>query len=258
MKAIVLAAGYATRLRPLTDDLPKPLLPVGGRPMLDWIVERIEEVADVDGIHVVTNARYADDFTDWAKARAIHVHDDGTASNEDRLGAVGDLRFTVEEAGLQGDDLLVIAGDNLFDYSLARYVDWWHGKGMASAIAVRRIPDRELIKQYGVVTIEDDERITSIVEKPDDPQSDLAATATYLYHREHAALLPEYLDAGNSPDQPGRFPVWLVDTGRAPIYGYAFEGMWMDIGDREQLLEADNLLRAREGLPQRAEYSPEP
>jgi glucose-1-phosphate thymidylyltransferase len=253
MRAIILAAGYATRLRPLTDNFPKPLLPVGGRPMLDWIIERIEQVDEVDGIHVVTNARYADDFRRWAEGRDIRVHDDGTTSNEDRLGAVGDLRFTVEEGRLQGDHLLVIAGDNLFDYSLADYVDWWHGKGTASAIAVRRIPDRELIKQYGVVTIDGDERITSIVEKPDEPQSDLAATATYIYPREHAALLQEYLEGGNPADQPGRFPAWLVE--RAPIYGYAFPGLWMDIGDREQLLEADNLLRERSGLPQRAEYS---
>jgi glucose-1-phosphate thymidylyltransferase len=253
MKAIILAAGYATRLRPLTENLPKPLLPVGGRPMLDWILERIEEVEEIDGIHVVTNASYVGDFERWADGRGIHVHDDGTTSNEDRLGAVGDLRFTVEAAGLHGEHLIVIAGDNLFDYSLARYVDWWHGKGTASAIAVRRIPDRDLIKQYGVITVDDDERITSIVEKPDDPRSDLAATATYIYHREHAALLQEYLDGGNPPDQPGRFPAWLVD--RAPIYGYTFPGLWMDIGDREQLLEADNLLRERRGLPQRAEYS---
>jgi len=255
VKAIILAAGYATRLRPLTDNFPKPLLPVGGRPMLDWIVERVQEVEEIDGIHVVTNARYAGDFERWAEGRGIHVHDDGTTSNEDRLGAVGDMRFTVEDAGLQGEHLIVIAGDNLFDYSLANYVEWWHDKGTASAIAVRRIPDRELIKQYGVITVDDDERITSIVEKPEEPKSDLAATATYIYHREHAALLQEYLDGGNPPDQPGRFPAWLVD--RAPIYGYAFPGLWMDIGDREQLLEADNLLRESGGLPQRTEYSPD-
>jgi glucose-1-phosphate thymidylyltransferase len=256
MKAVILAAGYATRLRPLTENFPKPLLPVGGRPMLDWIVERVEEVGDIDSIHVVTNARYAADFERWASGRDIHVHDDGTTSNEDRLGAVGDLRFTVEQGRLQGDHLLVIAGDNLFDYSLARYVDWWSGKGTASALAVRPIPDRELIKHYGVVTLGEADRITSIVEKPDDPQGDLAATATYIYHREHAALLQEYLEGGNSPDAPGRFPEWLVH--RAPVYGYAFEGLWMDIGDREQLLVADNLLRDRRGLPQRTEYSPEP
>jgi glucose-1-phosphate thymidylyltransferase len=254
MKAVILAAGYATRLRPLTENFPKPLLPVGGRPMLDWIVERVEEVDEIDGIHVVTNSRYAADFARWAEGRDIQVHDDGTTSNEDRLGAIGDLRFTVEEARLQGDHLLVIAGDNLFDYSLADYVEWWRGKGQASAVAVRRIPDRDLIKQYGVITVDEDDRITSFVEKPDDPQGDLAATATYLYHHEHAPRVQEYLEEGNSPDQPGRLAAWLAD--RVPVYGYPFEGLWMDIGDRDQLLAADNLLRERRGLPPRAEYSP--
>jgi glucose-1-phosphate thymidylyltransferase len=253
MNAIVLAAGYATRLRPLTESFPKPLLPVGGRPMIDWIVERVEEVADLEGIHVVTNARYAADFARWADDRGIQVHDDGTTSNEDRLGAIGDLRLTIEDARLQGDDLLVIAGDNLFDYSLAEYVKWWHGRGEASAVAVRRIPDRELIKHYGVVTVDKDDRITSLVEKPENPQGDLAATATYIFHHAHAARVQEYLEEGNSPDQPGRFLEWLVP--RVPVYGYAFEGLWMDIGDRQQLLEADNLLRDRRGLARRAEYS---
>jgi glucose-1-phosphate thymidylyltransferase len=256
MKAVILAAGYATRLRPLTDNFPKPLLPVGGRPMLDWIVERIEQVDDVDELHVVTNARYAPDFERWTNGRSIRVHDDGTTSNEDRLGAIGDLRFTIEEGRLQGDDLLVIAGDNLFDYSLAEYVGWWGGKGEASAVAVRRIADRELIKQYGVVTVDDEDRITSLVEKPEEPQGDLAATAAYIFHHAHAARVQEYLEEGNSPDQPGRFVEWLVP--RVPVYGYPFEGMWMDIGDRDELLTADNLLRERQGLPSREEYTPEP
>jgi glucose-1-phosphate thymidylyltransferase len=255
MNAIILAAGYATRLRPLTENFPKPLLPVGGRPMIDWIVERIEEVDGLEGIHVVTNARYAADFARWANGRGIHVHDDGTTSNEDRLGAIGDLRLTIEQGRLQGDDLLVIAGDNLFDYSLADYVNWWRGKGEASAVAVRRIPDRELIKQYSLATMDEHDRITSLVEKPEDPQGDLAATATYVFHHEHAPRVQEYLEEGNSPDQPGRFVVWLVP--RVPVYGYEFEGLWMDIGDRDQLLAADNLLRERSGLPPRAEYSPE-
>jgi glucose-1-phosphate thymidylyltransferase len=253
MNAIVLAAGYATRLRPLTENFPKPLLPVGARPMIDWIVDRIQEVDDLEGIHVVTNARYAPDFARWAEGRGIDVHDDGTTSNEDRLGAVGDLRLTIEEGRLQGDDLLVIAGDNLFDYSLAGYVDWWRGKGDASAVAIRRIADRELLKQYGVLTLDDEDRITSLIEKPEDPQGDLAATATYVLHHAHAARVQEYLEEGNSPDQPGRFIEWLVP--RVPVYGYAFEGVWMDIGDRAQLLEADNLLRERHGLPTRSEYS---
>jgi glucose-1-phosphate thymidylyltransferase len=254
MRAVILAAGYATRLRPLTETFPKPLLPIGGRPMVDWIVERVEEVEEIDGIHLVTNALYAGDFERWARGRTVRVHDDGTTSNEDRLGAIGDLRMTIEQGRLKGDDLLVIAGDNLFDYSLADYVRWWREKGEASAVAVRRIPDRELIKQYGVVAVDAHDRIVSFVEKPEEPSSDLAATATYIFHRKHAPRVQEYLEEGNSADQPGRFAAWLAE--RTPVYGYAFEGLWMDIGDREQLLDADNLLRQRRGLPARGEYFP--
>ena len=120
MKALILAAGYATRLRPLTDTVPKQLLPVGGRPMVDWIVDKIRE-AGIDDIHLVTNARFAALFDAWAKEAGVTVHDDGTTTNETRLGAIGDVRFVRDETGWD-DDLLVIAGDNLFDYSLAHFI----------------------------------------------------------------------------------------------------------------------------------------
>lgn len=253
MKAIVLAAGYATRLRPLTDRVPKPLLPVGGRPMLDWILERIEGVREVDAVHVVTNARHAPAFAEWARTRGVEVHDDGTTTNEDRLGAIGDVRFTIERAGLDGDDLLVVAGDNLFDFSLEEFVGWWRGKGVASAVAVYDVGDRELAKQFGIVELDEEERLVAFVEKPVEPPSTLAATAAYLYHREHVPLVARYLDDGNPPDQPGRFVAWLHT--REPVYGYCFDGEWHDVGSREQLLAADNRLRERAGLPQRPEYA---
>ena len=123
MKALILAAGYATRLRPLTDTIPKQLLPVGGRPMVDWILDRIVETS-ADEVHLVTNACFARDFERWAKDKDVRVHDDGTTSNDDRLGAIGDIQFV----GLD-DDLLAIAGDNLFDYSLADYEAYWRARG---------------------------------------------------------------------------------------------------------------------------------
>lgn len=250
MEALVLAAGYATRLYPLTERIAKPLLPVGGRPMIEHILERIRE-ADALAVHVVTNSKFAGAFREWAPAD-VRVHDDGTTSEDDRLGAIGDLRFVVERAGID-DDLLVVAGDNLFDYSLAEYVRWWRSKGVASAVALYEHPDRELVKQYGVVEVDGDERIVSFVEKPPEPRSNLAATACYLFHREHVRLVATYLDEGNVPDQPGRFVEWLYR--RAPVYGYRFGGEWLDIGNREQLLEADNRMRARLGLPLRDVYS---
>jgi glucose-1-phosphate thymidylyltransferase len=251
MKALVLAAGYATRLYPLTHEVAKPLLPVGGKPMIDRIVDAIREVDDVDGIHVVTNAKFAGAFREWAPAD-VTVHDDETTSEEDRRGAIGDIQFVIERAGID-DDLLVIAGDNLFDYSLDDYVRWWRAKGVASAVALYEHPDRELVKQYGVVAVDENERVTSFVEKPAEPESNLAATACYLYHREHVKLVTAYLAEGNAPDQPGRLVEWLYT--RAPVYGYRFSGEWLDIGNKAQLLEADNRLRSRAGLPERAEYA---
>jgi glucose-1-phosphate thymidylyltransferase len=247
MKALILAAGYATRLRPLTDSIAKPLLPVGGRPMVDWILDRIAETS-VDEIHLVTNARFAGDFERWAEDKGVHVHNDGTTSNDDRLGAIGDIAFV----GLD-DDLLAIASDNLFDYSLAEYEAYWRSKN-GSCVAVYDVGDVELARKYGIVDVDADDRITNFVEKPENPPTTLCATATYLYTREHVGLIATYLAEGNPPDQPGNFVAWLHR--RAPVYAYRFPGEWYDVGDREQLLEADNRMRRREGLPERAEYSP--
>jgi glucose-1-phosphate thymidylyltransferase len=253
MKALVLAAGYATRLRPLTNTWAKELLPVGGRPIIDWIVDAIAEVDEVEEIHVVTNARKAPAFREWARGHDVEVHDDGTTSNDDRLGAIGDLRFVVERAGID-DHLLAIAGDNLFEFSLRDYVSYWRDKGRASAVAVRDVGSRELASQYGIVDLDADDRILDFVEKPADPPSTLAATATYLFHRDHVALVGEYLASGNSPDQPGRYVGWL--QAREPVYGWVFDETWFDIGNVSQLLEADNHLRALHDLPLRGTYSP--
>ena len=247
MKALILAAGYATRLRPLTDSIPKQLLPVGGRPMVDWILDQIEQTS-ADEIHLVTNARFASDFERWAVDKNVVVHDDGTTSNDDRLGAVGDIHFV----GLD-DDLLIVAGDNLFDYSLADYEEYWRAKG-GSCVAVLDVGDLELAKKYGIVDVDDSDRITNFVEKPEHPPTTLCATATYLYTREHARLVETYLQEGNPPDQPGHYVAWLHK--REPVYAYRFTGEWFDIGDGGQLLEADNRMRRRRGLPERAEYSP--
>jgi glucose-1-phosphate thymidylyltransferase len=226
------------------------LLPLAGRPMLDYLLDRVREVEEIDELHLVTNARFAQAFRDWAPADVI-VHDDGTTSNDDRLGAIGDIAFTVERAGLAGEDVLVVAGDNLIGYSVPDYVAFWRGKD-GSAIALYECRDPELIKQYGVVELDDDARVVSFEEKPAEPRSDLAATAAYLYRAEDLALLGQYLEEGHTPDAPGNYVAWLHT--RAPVYGYRFSGEWLDIGDHTQLLEADNRMRKRAGLPTRAEY----
>lgn len=219
--------------------------------MVDWILDKIRE-AGIDDVHLVSNARFAGQFDRWAEGKGVHVHDDGTMSNDDRLGAIGDIRFVQERTDID-DDLLVIAGDNLFDYSLSEYVDFWRGRDGASALAVHDVGDLRLARKYGIVSVDEDGRIVGFVEKPEDPPSTLAATATYLYAREHARLVPSYLDEGNPPDQPGNYVAWLHT--REPVYAYRFEGGWYDIGDPEQLLAADNRMRERAGLPARGTYS---
>ena len=233
------------------------LLPLAGRPMVDYLLDRIDAVEEIDAIHVVTNERFARDFGDWASQRSglrpITVWNDGTTTNADRLGAIGDIRFVVEEASLQGEDVLVVAGDNLFEFDLSEFVAFWRSKGDGSAICVHDVGDPELAKQYSVVELSEEGRVTYLEEKPDEPATTLAAIAIYLYRSEDVARVEEYLSEGNSPDQPGRFVVWLYP--RVPVYGYRFEGEWLDIGDPNQLLEADNRMRARLGLQPRSEYS---
>jgi glucose-1-phosphate thymidylyltransferase len=200
--------------------------------MVDWILDRIAEVREIDEVHLVTNAKFAPAFQAWAPPGVV-VHDDGTKSEDDRLGAIGDLAFV----GLEGDDMLVIAGDNLFDFSLADFVRFWQTKGRASAVALHDVGDLALARRYGIVELDEEDRVVAFVEKPAEPRSTLAATATYLFHREHAALVPSYLEEGNPPDPSGPFVAWL--QAREPFYGYRFEGEWLDIGDHAQLREAD-------------------
>jgi glucose-1-phosphate thymidylyltransferase len=233
------------------------LLPLAGRPMLDYLLDRVDEIAELDEVHLVSNARFADDFRSWAAERGgrlrVQVWNDGTVSNDDRLGAIGDIRFTIEQAGLGDDDLFVVAGDNLIGYDLRDYVRFWRERG-GSAIALRHEPDGELIKQFGVVELDGGDRVVSFEEKPSEPRSSLAATAAYLYAADHVSLVPQYLEEGNPPDAPGNLIAWLHS--RAPVYGYRFTGDWLDIGNKQQLLEADNLMRSQVGLPPRAEYLP--
>ena len=222
--------------------------------MLDHLLDRIREVEEVDAVHVVTNHKFAD----CVRRLGVERGTSSSTTTARRARTIASARsatsrFVVDRAGLDDDDLLVIAGDNLFDYSLEDYVQWWQGKGEASAVVLYDVGDLELVKQYSNVEVDEDERLVSFVEKPEQPTSTLVATASYLYHRAHVPLLRRYLDEGNPPDHPGRLVAWLVP--RAPVYGYSAGGDWRDIGDAGQLLEADNRLRALAGLPLRTAYS---
>ena len=238
MKALILAAGYATRLYPLTLDRPKALLPVGGKPMLDHLMEQLEQVEGLDEVYVVTNSKFAEAFREWAAARSglpLRIIDDGTVDDDSKLGAIGDLDLTIREAELD-DDLIVLAGDNLFSESIAPFAVFALGKG-GPALGVYDVGDLDTIRRYSVIELDDDDRVTKLEEKPERPRSTLAGIALYFYPRSALRYVREYLKDGNDPDQPGRLVQWLYP--RTAVYGWRVPGRWFDVGSKETLAEAD-------------------
>ena len=236
MKLLVLAAGYATRLYPLTLDRPKPLLGVAGRPLLDHLLDSVLSIGGIDETIVVTNAKFAPAFTEWARGRAdVTVVNDGTTSEDDRLGAIGDIGHVLETRDLD-DDLVVVAGDNLFGSDISGF-----GRRVAEVaapvLAVYDIGDLAEMSKYNQVQTDSDGRITFFEEKPQDAETTLAGIALYYYPRETLPLIREYLAAGNNPDQPGRLVQWLYP--RIPVYTWLVPGTWYDVGSHESLAEAD-------------------
>jgi glucose-1-phosphate thymidylyltransferase len=239
VKAVILAAGYATRLYPLTLDRPKALLPVGGRPMVEHLLERLAEVEGLDAIHLVTNAKFAGAFRAWEASRdrsgEVQIVDDGTGDEASRLGAIGDLDLTIRAAAID-DDLLVVAGDNLFSESLAPFADFGRAKS-SPALGVYDVGDLEAVRRYNAIELDDDARVRFFEEKPERPRSTLTGIALYFYPRPALGLVGEYLAGGNNPDQPGHLVEWLYP--RVPVYAWQVPGRWYDVGSKETLAEAD-------------------
>lgn len=244
MKALVLAAGYATRLYPLTLDRPKALLEVGGRPMLDHVLDRLQAMG-VDETIVVTNAKFTPHFDEWATGKeGVTIVNDGTTSNDDRLGAIGDTAFVLDQTGLD-DDLVVVAGDNLFGEDVSGFAAY--GREVdAPVLAVHDVGDLSRMHEYNQIEIDDQGRITFFEEKPEDARSTLAGVALYFYPRQTLPLIRQYLAEGNNPDQPGRLIEWLYP--RTSVYTWRLPGAWYDIGSAETLQEADRIFsQTRDG-----------
>ena len=237
MKALVLAAGYATRLYPLTLDRPKALLEVGGKPMLDRVLERLQAMR-VEETIVVTNAKFTPHFEDWAEDKGrVTIVNDGTTSNDDRLGAIGDIGFVIDELHLN-DDLVVVAGDNLFGQDVSGFTSYGQEVD-APVIAVHDIGDLGRMHEYNQIEIDDEGRIVFFEEKPSQPRTTLAGVALYYYPRHALPLVRQYLAEGNNPDQPGRLIQWLYP--RTAVYTWRLPGEWYDIGSAETLEEADRI-----------------
>ena len=246
MNALILAAGYATRLYPLTLNKAKPLLVVGGKPIIEWVVDNLQDVSDLETVYVVTNDKFAGDFQAWSERYQnrhpqfkFKIVNDGSKSDDDKLGAIGDINFVATCENLSQSSLLIVAGDNLFTESLEDFVVC--AKGSEATVGVYDVGDREAIKKYGNVLIDDHGIISHLEEKPQKPRGTLAAIALYYYSPSVLSLLTTYLAAGNNPDQPGRFVQWLYT--RKPVKTYQIKGKWLDIGSKETLEKADAILR---------------
>lgn len=238
MQCILLAAGYATRLYPLTENMPKALLKLGDKTILDMVTDKIDEVGEVESIYIVTNDKFYNHFVEWSKGykgpKSIKVLNDHTTNNDNRLGAIGDLKYVIDTEEID-DEILVMASDNIFDFSLNDFTAMYRGKN-ADMICAHTIENKEDLHSMGVVELDADGRVKSFEEKPQDPKSDLGVPPFYLYKRETLPLVDEYLKEGNNPDAPGHFIPWLIS--KNDVYAYVFDAVRIDIGTPESYYDA--------------------
>ena len=238
MKCLILAAGYATRLYPLTENYPKPLLAVKDKTILDWLVDDIDGADLVDEFIIISNHRFAHHFTDWAKGKKqkITVVDDGTSTNETRLGAVKDIQFTIDKLELD-DDMLVIAGDNVLDFSLQRFARYALEK-KTSCIMRYYEPTFEKLLKCGVVTIDENDRVLHMTEKSPTPETHWCCPPFYYYTREDARLVQTGINAGCGTDAPGSYIAWLCT--QTTVHAMEMPGQRYDIGNLTSYKEVQN------------------
>ncbi len=242
MKTIILAAGYATRLWPLTLNVPKPLLLIGGKPMVEHILSRLECVEEIKDVYVVTNTKFVKNFKDWKKSykggKRISIIDDGMKTLEQRRGSIGDIIFSINKKKVD-TDILVIAGDNIFDFNLNDFIMSAKKNSPKATIGLFDVGDINSAKEYGIVALDKHCKITSFKEKPKQPKSTLAAMCLYYFPKQKIRLLKKYKADGNPLDLAGSFIKWL--SGKESVYGYTFTGRWLDIGDKKSLKRAQKL-----------------
>lgn len=249
MNVIILAAGYATRLYPLTLSQPKPLLPVAGKPMIEYVLDNLRPIGGIERVYIVTNARFASHFQSWADGYGpdrerldIKIVNDGSTDDSNKLGAIGDIHFVLTQEAIS-TDTIVVAGDNLFSHELSGFCGFCLEK-KAPVVAVYDVRDLELVKKYNSISLAQDGRIIFFEEKPKAPTSTLSAIALYYYPVSCLPLIKQYVSEGNNPDQPGRLIQWIYP--RTPVYTWTVPGLWYDIGSKESLEEANRIFAAQE------------
>lgn len=237
MKGIILAAGYATRLYPLTENQPKALLDVGGKPIINYILEGFEQIPEVDEVIVISNHKFAQHFEKWANEQKtplkLTILDDNTTDDSNKLGAVGDISFAVDTLGID-DEVMIVAGDNIFTFELKDYYDYYK-KVDADCILTKELENESDLIRMANVVVDEKSQVTYMVEKPNPPVSKLAAFAAYIYKKDTIPMFKQYLNEGNNPDAPGFFPSWLYN--KKPVFAYEFEGVCYDIGTHDSYKE---------------------
>lgn len=231
MICVILAAGYATRLYPLTKNFPKPLLKVGDKTILDWLTDDIASSGQISRFVVISNHRFAPQFEAWAETKPyeVAVVDDGTSTNETRLGAVKDLWLAIESLGLS-EDLLVIAGDNVLDFSMKKFISYAAGKNTSCVMRYFE-PSEEKLKKCGVLSVDEADRILGMVEKPENPPSHWCCPPFYFYKKEDVSRLPQAMEEGCKTDAPGSFVAWLCE--KKQMHAMEMPGSRYDIGNLE-------------------------
>lgn len=244
MKAIVLVAGYASRLYPLTLNTPKALLTLNNVTLLDFLMGKVEEIDVIDEVILVSNDKFYHNFIEWKDtytgSKKITILNDGTTSNETRLGAIGDIQFAIDKLNID-DEIMVLVSDNYFTFSLKDFYNFYREK-QSDCIIVTEFEDLEYLgKNFACVKLGEDNRIVGMVEKPGGiPDTNIGAYASYIYKKDTVKMIKQYLDEGNNKDAPGNFPSWLHT--RKPVYAYSFEGECYDIGTIEVYNKLNNEL----------------
>ena len=241
MKCLILAAGYATRLYPLTENFPKPLLEVGEKTILDWLVDDIDTAGLVDEYVVISNHKFAHHFVSWAKTKSqrITVVDDGTDTNETRLGAVKDIQFAIDQLGLD-DDMLVIAGDNVLNFSLTKFIAYAKEKQSSCIMRYYEADEKKLLK-CGVVTVDENDKILCMTEKSPTPATHWCCPPFYYYTKDDAGLVEKGIADGCGTDAPGSYIAWLC--GQTTVYAMEMPGNRYDVGNLESYERIKNEYR---------------
>lgn len=239
MKALILAAGYGTRLYPLTKNIPKPLLPIAGMPIIEHIIKKVNTINLIDKIYLITNQKYFNSFQAWRlnypQNKEIEIVNDLTTSEHDRLGTIGDIRFAIAEKEIH-EDLLIIGGDNIFTSDLTGFVKHACNNSPLSSVGIFNLNDTIAAKSFGVVALNGELRIIDFQEKPEFPRTSFISMCMYFFPKQMLDKFSEYLGRGDSHDAMGHFVKWLSQATK--VYGYLFDGKWFDIGDKRAYNDA--------------------